>query len=745
MATLSNSLISSSSRPLRLRSRADLLSQLQRYQGRTYWVVKDPIALTYFRFQEEEFAILQMMDGNVSLDQIKRRFERKFPPQKITVEELDRLVGMLHRSSLVVSDARGQGSALNKRGSERKRKELLGKFTNVLAMRFKGIDPDRLLNWLDPYIGWFFNRGAVLVSLVLALTALILVTVQWDAFHAKLPTFNEFFASKNWLWLALTLSVTKILHEFGHGLSCKHFRGECHEMGVMILVLTPCLYCNVSDSWMLPNKWHRAAIGAAGMYVELVLASISTFIWWFSEPGLLHYLALNVMFISSVSTILFNGNPLLRFDGYYILSDIVEIPNLRQKSSSVLNRLLGSWFLGLEPQPDPFLPEQNQIFFAAYTVAAALYRWIIVLSILMFLNRVFEPYGLRIIGQLIACMAMYGLIIMPLWKVYKFFHVPGRIEKVKKARMFGSLGMLVVVVAAILLIPVPFHVVGTLELQPRGAEPIYIEVAGNLSRIHDVRYGDHVEQSQPIVTLDNIDLRVSVEQLEGKWASQLAHVESLIDRALIDDAAGFELDSAQEALTTIETHLAIRKADLARLKVTAPVSGIMIPPPAIFRSAKEDGKLPSWQGTPLEQQNIGAYLAQGVPICHVGDPGKLEAIIVIDQADIEFVRAGQDVELYLEGQPGEVITSKIEQVSKQDLQTSPRGLSNKAGGGLPTTTDATGRERPMSITYQASAMLDDTDAVLYVRTRGKAKINAGYRTLATRIWRYLSHTFNFEL
>ena len=184
----------------------------------------------------------------------------------------------------------------------------------------------------------------------------------------------------------------------------------------------------------------------------------------------------------------------------------------------------------------------------------------------------------------------------------------------------------------------------------------------------------------------------------------------MIDRALIDDAAGFELDSAQEALATIETHLAIRKADLARLKVTAPVSGIMIPPPAIFRSAKEDGKLPSWQGTPLEQQNIGAYLAEGVPICHVGDPGKLEAIIVIDQADIEFVRAGQDVELYLEGQPGEVITSKIEQVSKQDLQTSPRGLSNKAGGGLPTTTDAAGRERPMSITYQASAMLDDTDA-----------------------------------
>ena len=163
--------------------------------------------------------------------------------------------------------------------------------------------------------------------------------------------------------------MTKILHEFGHGLSCKHFGGECHEIGVMFLVLTPCLYCNVSDSWMLPNRWHRAAIGAAGMYVELVLASICTFIWWFTEPGPLNYICLNVMFISSVSTVMFNANPLLRYDGYYILSDILEIPNLRQKASTILNRKLGKWCLGLEEPEDPFLPKRKQWLFATYTVA----------------------------------------------------------------------------------------------------------------------------------------------------------------------------------------------------------------------------------------------------------------------------------------------------------------------------------------------------------------------------------------
>ncbi len=200
----------------------------------------------------------------------------------------------------------------------------------------------------------------------------------------------------------MTLCVTKILHEFGHGLSCKHFGGECHEIGVMFLVLTPCLYCNVSDSWMLPNRWHRAAIGAAGMYVELVLASICTFIWWFTEPGPINYVCLNVMFISSVSTIMFNANPLLRYDGYYILSDILEIPNLRQKASTILNRKLGKWCLGLEEPEDPFLPQRKQWLFATYTVASAIYRWVVMFSILYFLNKVFEPYGLKVLGQAIA-------------------------------------------------------------------------------------------------------------------------------------------------------------------------------------------------------------------------------------------------------------------------------------------------------------------------------------------------------
>src|SRR5207249_3392572 len=148
----------------------------------------------------------------------------------------------------------GQGAQLKKRRDKRKRQEFLQALSNILAIRFKGIDPDWILNWLHPKLKWMFTRTAVVCCMLFALSALTLVMVQFDVFHQKLPTFHQFFTAQNWIYLGITLAVTKIIHEFGHGLSCKHFGGECHEMGVMILVLTPCLYCNVSDSWMLPNK-----------------------------------------------------------------------------------------------------------------------------------------------------------------------------------------------------------------------------------------------------------------------------------------------------------------------------------------------------------------------------------------------------------------------------------------------------------------------------------------------------------
>mgnify|MGYP001461272132 CR=1 FL=1 len=593
MSTLADSLVSSSSRALPIRVRPDLRARQHRYQGRIYWVVKDPVGLQYFRFEEEEFAILQMLDGESSLDEIADRFEREFPPQTIRIEELQQFIGMLHKSNLVITNAPGQGTQLKKRRDERKTKERWSTISNILSVRFKGIDPERILNFLDRYVGWFFSVPAMICCGLLILAALTLVTVQFDVFRSRLPEFNAFFAAKNWAWLGVTLAVTKVLHEFGHGLSCKRLGGECHEMGVMFLVLTPCLYCNVSDSWMLPNRWHRAAIGAAGMYVELVLAAICTFLWWFTDPDTaINKISLNVMFISSVSTIMFNANPLLKYDGYYILSDVLEIPNLRQKASTILNRKLGKWCLGLEEQEDPFLPKRHQGLFALYTVAAAVYRWVVVLSILFFLNKVFEPYGLKIIGQLIALGAMYGLVIQPLVKLYKFFKVPGRLGKVKRWRMYTTMALIAVAIAAVLWIPLPSHLYMSLEVQGRGAPNGYVTTPGELKAVY-VQPGDRVEEGQLLAELRDINTEVLHEKLLGEremYKSQLSALNAISFRQ--QGTAG-RIAQVTKALATTEEQLANVERDLRELRLVAPRSGAGLPPTLVPPQEHDDTHLPT--------------------------------------------------------------------------------------------------------------------------------------------------------
>jgi putative peptide zinc metalloprotease protein len=750
MPTLADSIVSSSSRNLSIRARPDLKARKQRYQGRTYWVVKDPVGLQYFRFEEEEFAILQMLDGDSSLDEIAERFEAEFPPQTIRVEELQNFIGMLHRSGLVLSDSPGQGWQLKERRDEKKRKELLGALSNVLAFRLRGFDPERFLNWLYPYVRWFFTPAATAAAIVLGSAALTLVIVQFDVFQSRLPSFNSFFSAQNWLALAVTLTATKILHEFGHGMSCKHFGGECHEMGVMFLVLTPCLYCNVSDSWMLPNRWHRAAIGAAGMYVEVVLASICTFIWWFSEPGPLNYFCLNVMFVSSVSTVLFNANPLLRYDGYYILSDILEIPNLRQKANSILHRKLGKWCLGLEEPEDPFLPKRHQLLFAFYTVASFLYRWVVLFSILYFLNKVFEPYGLKVLGQAIALASIYGMFFMPAKAVWKFFRVPGRWSKVKRLRMYTSLLLIAGAVGALLFIPFPLRVWAPFELQPHNAESVYVEVPGQLVQ-QGVKAGDRVKKGDLIAQLENLDLKLQIAQLDGERNAYRVEVASLekmwFNRA--GDAAS-QLDVARERLASVEAQLREKREDLKRLRIVAPRDGVVIPPPRTpDRPNTDDAELPSWTGTPLDVKNLGCTLSpQGQQnlLCQIGDPNEWDAVLVIDQDDIGLVQGGgHEVRLMFEESAYHVFVSKIEPPGSDVLTSAPPRLASTNGGPLAAQQNPDGSVRPLNTSYQAIARLDNPHGLLRNGLIGRARIEAAPRTLAWRLMRYLGRTFNFDI
>lgn len=745
MATLADSLLSSTARSLALRKRPDLTHRKHRYQGQVYWVVKEPVGLNYFRFQEEEFFILQQLDGQVSLDELKERFEEEFPPQKITVEELQQFIGTLHRSGLVIANVPGQGLQLKKRRDERRRKELLSAVANILSLRFKGIDPDRLLNWMHRWLWWLFSWPAVAAWCVLAASAGLLVAVQFDVFQSKLPSFHQFFTLENAMWLAVAMGATKVVHEFGHGLTCKHFGGECHEMGVMLLVLTPCLYCNVSDSWMLPNKWQRAMIGAAGMYVEIAIASVCTFLWWFSEPGFLNQICLSTMFVCSVSTLIFNGNPLLRYDGYYILSDILEIPNLRQKATDILSRKLLWWCLGVERPDDPFLPQRNQLMFAAYTVAAVAYRWFVTFSILFFLYKVFEPYRLEIIGQIIACMSLYGLLVQPLYKLWQFFWIPGRVEKVKKPRVYATIGVVAAILLAIVYVPLPFRVYTPLVIKARDAAPVYVTVPGRLDRL-DVKLGQRVDAGQRLAQLSNIDLDLDLAQFEGQLQQVRLELVSLKKfRVHSDPSARLIIGGLEETEKSLVKQITEKQDDIERLTLKAEVAGVTLP--AAYNAVRPDPneQLPGWSGLATDAKNRGCYMNQSEMLCLIGDPKKLEANLTVDQADLNFVHEGQRVQIKLDELPFHTFEGVIDQISNREMTSSPKQLSNKSGGELATKTDEAGVERPMSTSYLARVLLDNDDELLRLGLTGRAKIHAGSRTLGQRFWRYVAQTFNFQL
>jgi putative peptide zinc metalloprotease protein len=734
---------SSTSRPLALRMRADLEVVQQEWQGRSCWVIKDPLALKYFRFEEEEYSLLTWLDGKTSLDELRERFERQFTPQKLATAQLQHLLTQLHRSNLIVSLAPGQGEALRERHVQRERKKFWATFSNPLAMRFRGIDPDRLLTWLDGRFGWLFSPLAISLVLLFGLSALLLLAAQWQEFRGRLPQFREFFAVSNWLLLAVIMSLVKVLHEFGHGVACRRYGGHSHELGLMLLVFTPCLYCNVTDSWVIRSKWKRAMIGAAGMYVELLLAATCTWIWWFTQPGLLHHLCLNTMFVCSVSTLMFNANPLMRYDGYYILCDLLEIPNLRQKANSLVRSKLAAWCLGMKENPDPFLPARGQVWFVVFAVASTLYGWFVTFSVLWFLTQVFKPYGLEVLGQGLVLLSLLAMLVMPGWKLVQTLRTPGRRGKMKTSRVLVTSAALASVLAAACFIPLPHTITCAVLLQPRGAEAIYVEVPGEVTHVWTSQ--GFVQQGQPLVQMRNLDAEIAAQKLRAQRDALLAKIDGLRQRAHADPQALLDLAHTEEALATLDTQLAQREAELQKLLVLAPFSGQLLPPPEKQPAPANRVTLASWEGRPLSARNLGAYLDKGTLLGKLAPSGEFEAVLAIDQNSMEFIRTGQTVDVILDQWPGRKLHGKIEHLSEQPWNALPPSLSAKAGGRVLTRTGADGAEHPVSETYQANVPLGETDDRWIAEGTGQARIHAGSLTIAQHAWRMICRTFRFEL
>lgn len=730
----------SSQRSVPLMGRSDLVVKQIEFQGVSHYVIKDPVGLTYHRLRADQYRVLTMLDGRRNLEMIRDELVREFPAISPTLTDTQMLVADLHQKGLAYSVRPGQAAARIEQKRKKRRQKLFQGMTNILSLRLPGWDPDRVLGAMVPWTRWIYHPVTAVIASAFVISSWLLLAIQFNAFQAALPSFHQFFGWPNLIFLWMTLACSKIIHEFGHGLSCKMFGSECHEMGVMLLVGSPCLYCDVSDSWMLKNKWPRILIGAAGMIIEVVLSAIAIFLWWMTEPGLFHYLCLNLFFVTTVTTVIFNANPLMRLDGYYMLSDFLEIPNLRPKADKLTREWISHLCLGIEPRHDPFMPQTNRHWFIIYAIASKLYSWFILFGILMFLYTVLKPYGLQSIGQSFAVFSVLGIVTQMVINGYQILSTP-RENPIQKWRLGITGIVLATVIICLGMIEIPIIQWAAFVIEPQDVHHVVTKVAGELVEL-DVKQGDHVEAGQRLAILHDPRL----DDMKRELAMQKELKEKAVHYARVIDNPG-ELVLAEEALQSVNEQLTELNEQMKNLVVVAPVSGMVIAPPRQPAPKIEQmrTRLVGWTGTPLDKKNKNAYLEDRTKLLSIAPTTNMQAILYLDQSDRHDVWIGMKVGLKFDHLPDRVFRGTISQLASAHSDFAPETMAVKNGGLLATTSDKEGREQLQESAYQATVQLDESPELMRSNLRGTARFMAANRSAFGWLWRYIRRTFHFKM
>src|SRR5262245_33527014 len=503
---------------LRIRLRMDLNVEEQLYEGRRFYVVKDPVGLRYYRLKDNEHFLLQFLDGKHTLEDAQKAYEKEYRPERLKLEDIEGFAQHLPPARLAISDSPQAGQQPFHQPGKRRRREWMQTLTNILYIKVPIFDPERILQGMLGWLGWIFTLSFFLISIGLMLGAALLVATHFETFRNKLPNYHEFFSFRSVVYLWISLAVVKVIHEFGHGLSCKRFGGEVHEMGFLLLCLSPALYCNVSDAWVLPNKWHRIIISAAGIYVELVIAAIATFVWWYTPTQpFLSNMALNLMVVCSVSTVVFNANPLMRYDGYYVLADWLEIPNLREKANRYLQNIVLDKCLGIEVPPEAYMELWRKILFIVFAIVSYVYRWVVTFSILYFFYSFLRPHKLEVIGNLLTLAAIGSMTVWPAYRLGRNIHRRGRLPDMKQGRVIASGIVLGLAVLFVCFVPIPISRIRGLGLvQPHPDATSQVGLRRN-AILTEVKFapGDRVVQGAELA-------RFRDDELESKLASARA-------------------------------------------------------------------------------------------------------------------------------------------------------------------------------------------------------------------------------
>src|SRR5947209_4189155 len=371
---------------LKARLRGSTQVSRQHYRGERWYVVRDPAGNQYHRLSSAAYRVVGLLDGSRTLAEAWDLVGGQLADDAPTQPEVIQILSQLHAANLLEANITPDAGVLLRRHKQLQKRQLQGRLMNILFPRIPLWDPDRFLKKWMPVMNWILSKIGAVIWLAVVIGAIAALDPYWNelkaaAAHAIDAKTNAI----NYVWLFLTFCGIKLIHELGHAFSCRRFGGEVHELGIMFLVFIPAPYVDASSAWALPSRWQRIFVGAGGMIFELFVAAILAFVWIQTHNGgypLVAQLSYNAMLIASVSTVIFNANPLLRYDGYYILSDFLEIPNLSQKSKDYALGLIKRHIFGVKSTL-PLPPVGQRVWLFFYAIASGIYRILVGVTIIL--------------------------------------------------------------------------------------------------------------------------------------------------------------------------------------------------------------------------------------------------------------------------------------------------------------------------------------------------------------------------
>ncbi len=696
---------------LRPRLRDHLEFVQQSYRGADWSLLADQFADNYFRCSEQALRFLQLLDGNHSIEAAYQQC-RSGAADGPGREEVIRLIADLSNADLLQGDFPIAADAVADRSERIDQQRRRQRWLRPLAIKIPLLDPDRFLTASAAAIAPLFSSAMLLIWLLAVASAAVLAGLHWAELGQHWQT--RFSDPQNLLWLWLLYPLVKILHELGHAYATKTRGGAVHEMGVMLLVFMPVPYVDSSASHRFAAKQQRMLVGAAGIMVELLLAAAALWLWSLTEPGTVHDLAFNVAVIGGVSTLLFNGNPLLRFDGYYVFSDWLEIPNLAARSNQYLGYLLKRYGLGMADSRSPVTAEGERRWFVGYGIVAGGYRLLISLFIALWISGQFF-----VLGVILACWALISQLFYPALRQLARL-LPAAARAGKSVRLLVLVSSVALLVGGGLLLPIEHSSV---------AEGVVVLPEDSLIRartdgvVVDVLAEDDrsVVAGTPLLRLEDPLLDSQLRVLLAKKSEAEAEQQQL----LLEDRNRSEMLKTE--VLTLEAEIADMRERLQHLSILSPSAGLL--------------SVPALADLP------GRYIHKGDLVGYVVDLSQVNARVVVEQDAIERIRsATQAIEVKLHSAPELTLPATLIRAMPKAIDQLPsRVLGSQAGGDI--AVDARDEQglQTLSRVFAVDIALPLKASGGYLGQRLSVRFVHGRENWATRIYRGLRQRLLKEL